>query len=205
MRTCVACIALWVALLGGCSGVSRLDFTSWGRGSWQRPQDVIELLEVASGSRVADLGAGEGYFLTYLSDAVGPRGTVYAVELDPERIATLEAGFGDRTNLEVVTGAPDDPMLPNASIDLVLLVNTYHHIDDRERYFRQLRNDLADGATVAIIEPDGDLGGVLGLFLEEGHTSRAIDVRREMAAAGYQHARSFDRLPVQLFEVFRPD
>lgn len=200
-----ACVVLFLTLLAGCSGSSRLDLTTLGRGTWQRPEDVIGALSIPPGARVADLGAGEGYFLPYLRDAVGPEGNVYAVEIDPEKIATLEEQFGAWPNLDIVSGEAGDPLLPDASVDLVLLVNTYHHIENRDRYFERLKSDLAQGATVAIIEPDGDLSGLLALFLSEGHTSRAADIRREMTAAGYRHAESLDLLPVQVFEVFRVD
>lgn len=198
-------VVLLLTLLAGCSGFSRLDLTTLGRGTWQRPDDVIGALAIPPGARVVDLGAGEGYFLPYLRDAVGPEGVVYAVEIDAEKVATLEEQFGAWPNLEIVSGETGDPLLPDATVDLVLLVNTYHHIEDRDRYFERLKGDLAEGATVAIVEPDADLGGLLALFLSEGHTSRAADIRREMKAAGYRHAESFDLLPVQVFEVFRVD
>ena len=105
----------------------------------------------------------------------------------------------------VVEGQPDDAGLAVASVDLVLIVNTFHHIEDRPAYFRRLQQALAPGARVAVIEPNEDLGGVLGLLLDEGHTSRAESVRTDMQAAGYRHAASHELLPVQVFEVFAPD
>lgn len=189
----------------GCQGVGKLDLTTLGRDTWQRPADVVEALNLRPGDRVADLGAGEGYFLPHLSEAVGPDGRVYAVDIDEEATRGLEQSFPpDTGNVEVVLGAFDDPKLPDGAIDVVLLVNTYHHIEDRPAYFRRLQQDLRPGGRVAVIEPNEDLGGVLRLFLDEGHTSSATEVKQEMGEAGYGVEATHDLLPVQIFEVFSP-
>ncbi len=194
-----------VLVAAGCTNVSKLDLSNVGsRAMWQRPDDVVRALGIESGDVVADLGAGDGYFEPYLAEAVGAGGRVYAVEVDPGAVAGLDASIeaGNLENVEVVVGLPEDPNLPDREVDVVLLVNSYHHIDERPAYFRRLRADLAPGGQVAIIEPNEDLGGVLSLFLDEGHTSRAGDVHAEMAEAGYRSASSPDVLPVQIFEVF---
>ena len=190
------------ALLSSCSGVTRLDFTSWGRAIWQRPEDVVGALALPSGARVADIGAGKGYFVPYLLDAVGNNGQVYAVEVEAELARAMESRFADESNVEVVLGRFEDPLLPDGQIDLVLVVNTYHHIENRDVYFRKLRGDLAPGGRVAVIEPDAELTGILGLFVEEGHANHTSDVEREMQAAGYRRLESLDLLPIQIFEIF---
>ena len=200
---CVLAFATPFAL-GGCNGLSKLDWTTLGRASWQRPEDVVRALELRPGDRVADLGAGEGYFLPYLSEAVGSQGRVFAVEVESELAEQLEAQFADGDNVEVVLGRYDDPQLPDGSIDLILIVNTYHHIEDRPAYFARLKRDLSASGRVAIIDPDADLGGILGLFLDEGHDSSASGISEEMEAAGYRPAASHDFLATQVFEVFAP-
>jgi len=189
-------------LLSGCSGVTRLDFTSWGRAIWQRPEDVVRALALPPGARVADIGAGKGYFVPYLSDAVGKGGRVYAVEVEAELTQAMESRFADASNVEVVLGDFEDPRLPDGQIDLVLVVNTYHHIEDRELYFRMLLVDLAPEGRVAVIDDDAELTGILGLFVKDGHVSRASDVDREMREAGYRRLEGFDLLPTQIFEIF---
>jgi ubiquinone/menaquinone biosynthesis C-methylase UbiE len=171
-------------LLTGCSGVNRLDFTSWGRAIWQRPEDVVRAFALPPGARVADIGAGKGYFVPHLTEAVGKDGRVYAVEVEAELTQALESRFADASNVEVVLGDYEDPLLPDGQIDLVLLVNTYHHIEGRQLYFRKLLADLAPEGRVAVIDPDAELTGILGLFVEDGHGSRASDVEGEMRAAG---------------------
>ena len=79
-------LVLWVALgLAACSGFSKMDYTSLTtRAAWQRPDLVIDALDVQPGDHVVDLGSGEGYFLSYLVEAVGPEGRVTAVDVDDE-------------------------------------------------------------------------------------------------------------------------
>lgn len=196
---------LSLALFEGCSGLTKIDPTHLGRDAWQRPEDVVRALELRPGDRVADLGAGGGYFVPYLAEAVGSSGRVYAVEVESALTDSLAQRFAEDESVEAVLGGYADPHLPDASIDVVLIVNTYHHIEARPPYFERLRADLRPGARVAVIDPDEELGGVLALFLDEGHTSRAEAVIAEMRAAGYRHVASHDFLATQIFEVFAPD
>ena len=199
-------LTVCVAAAAGCAGVGELDLSASGRDRWQRPDDVVAALALEPGARVADLGAGEGYFVEHLSVAVGPEGQVYAVEVDEETVENLSERFpADTTNVETILGQFDDPGLPDGTIDLVLIVNTFHHIEDRPAYFRKLQADLSPGGRVAVIEPNEDLGGVLSLALDEGHKSSAADVREEMRDAGYRLDAEHDFLPVQIFSVWAPD
>ena len=84
----------------------------------------------------------------------------------------------------------------------MLLVNTYHHIEDRPAYFRKLRADLTPGGRVAVSEPDEDLNGVLSLALDEGHKSSSSAVRVEMLEAGYRLDAEHEFLSVQIFSVW---
>lgn len=190
------------ALLASCTRMDRLDFTAFGRDMWQRPNAVIAALAIAPGSTIADLGAGKGYFLPHLAGAVGGKGRVLAVEVDDALVAHLKTRFAGDANIEVIRGRFEDPLLPDGTVNLVLLVDTYHHIDDRPAYFRRLLADLAPGGRVAVIEPDAELGGLLGLFVKADHASRAADVAGEMRLAGYRQSARHDILPVQMMLVF---
>jgi ubiquinone/menaquinone biosynthesis C-methylase UbiE len=190
-----------------CSGLSKLDYARiYSRAGWQHPDRVIESLEIRAGDHVADIGAGEGYFLPYLADAVGPEGKVYAVEVDPEKVEALEAMVreGGHHNVVVVLGELDDPLLPDQGVDLVFLCNTYHHIEDRPAYFSRLRSDLRTESRLAIIDVRDDLSGILRLFVTEGHWTPLDLLYEELEKAGYRRSLSFDFLPTQNFEVFEP-
>lgn len=191
--------------LPACGGVSRLDVRHVGeRALWQRPQEVVRALGIEPGDRVAHLGSGDGYFLPYLSEAVGPGGRIYAVEADANRILDLTARVEERGlhNVEIVLGDPDDPRLPDGRVDLALLVNALHRIEDRRACLARLRQDLRSSGRVAVIEPDPELEGALRWFLDEEKATSRAALRREMTALGYVPAASFAFLPVQIFEVF---
>jgi predicted methyltransferase len=199
-----AVAVLTLALLaGGCDHVSRLGLSP-GRDAWQRPDLVIAALAIEPGQRVADVGAGEGYFVPHLLDAVGTQGVVYAVEVDDPLVAGLEQRFRADERVVVVRGQFDDPALPDAGVDLVLLINVFHHIGAQGRvaYFQRLAADLAAGGRVAIVELNPEVGGVLGLFAPEDHATPRDVLIAELEQAGWRHVGSHDVLPIQNLELF---
>ena len=121
-------------------------------------------------------------------------------------LATLETFVAERglANVRVVHAPYDDPSLPDGAIDLVFLCNSYHHIEDRPAYFAGVRRDLRAGGRVAVLDPDEDATAPVSWLLDEGHTSRAAEVRDEMQQAGYAPAASHDFLLTQIFEIFVP-
>jgi len=193
----------------GCSGLAKVDvgtLITSGRDGWQHPERVIESLEIQPGDRVAEIGAGGGYWLRWLSDAVGPDGRVYAVEVDAELVAELEELVADEElgNVEVVFGAYDDPRLPDGEIDLAMTCLTYHHIEDRIDYFEKLRADLRPGGRVAHLDDRPDSPAPISWFQGEGHWTDPSLIDSEMGAAGYTSTSEFDFLPAQSFQIFSP-
>ncbi len=173
-------------------------FDDPARDAWQKPDEVVRALALAPGARVADVGAGTGYFAVRLARAV-PQGTVYAVDLSADMVKYLgeRARREGLANLRALQGAPDKPNLPEP-VDVVLLVDVYHHIDSRIEYFRALRQSLAPGGRVAIIDfrPESRRG--------PRHKVAASQVTDEMRRAGFAVMSSHDFLPDQYFIVFAP-
>jgi ubiquinone/menaquinone biosynthesis C-methylase UbiE len=200
---------LVLALVLGGAASSSCAKVDWSRGlsrdALSQPERVLAELAIAPGARVADLGAGDGYFTFRLADAVGPGGRVYAVEVSERALRRLRARAAGEGGgrVEVIEGALDDPRLPDGAIDLVLLSSVYHHLDDRVAYFARLRRDLAPGARVAIVEPRASWAS-WWLLLPPGHGVAVPRMREEMAAAGYRAVASHDFLPAHGFEVFAP-
>ncbi len=198
---------LGVLIWSSGSELAKLDYAKLpGRATWQLPDRVIASLGLKPGDRVADIGAGDGYFLFPLAEAVGPAGRVYAVEVDEHLVRDLEkqAQLKDLPNVEVIHGELDDPRLPDEGVDLVFLCNTYHHIEGRVEYFANLRVDLSPGGRIAIIDMRDDLAGIARLFAHRDHWTPRKTLHDEMNLAGYHHLRSFEYLPVQIFETFSP-
>ena len=170
------------------------------RDAWQKPHEVIEALHLPPGARVADIGAGTGYFAVRFARMV-PKGKVYAVDTEPDMVKHLadRAKGENLRNLAAIRGAPDNPRIPEP-VDLIILVDVYHHIEDREAYFRQLRSALRPGGRLAIIDfkMDAPAGP------PKASRIPPKQVQRELERAGYRQKADQDFLPYQYFLVFEP-
>ena len=174
-------------------------FDDPARDAWQKPHEVIMALKLTPDAAVADIGSGTGYFAARLAHFV-PKGRVYGVDTEPDMVKYLteRATREGLANLVSLAGTPDDARLP-AKVDLILMVDVYHHIAGREKYFRKLRGSLKAGGRIAVID-----------FREEapmGPPKRERvspeRVRSELAQAGYALAEEHAFLPNQYFLVFR--
>lgn len=130
----------------------RLDEKS--RDPWQKPEEVVALLDCNSGSTVVDLGAGTGYFLRYLSEAVGPEGQVLALDVERSMVDRMYERIAREQlrNVRPDTITADDPALGPRSVDRVLVVNTWHHIEGRAGYAAKLREALRPGGRILIVD-----------------------------------------------------
>jgi ubiquinone/menaquinone biosynthesis C-methylase UbiE len=178
-------------------------FDDPARAEWQKPAEVAAALGLHAGQTVADLGAGTGYFTRALAEAVGPTGTVLAVDVEPNLVAYLRerAAREHLSNVRAVLAAADDPRLPAAGVDAVLVVDTYHHIDDRIGYFRRLRRALRPDGRVAVVDWQKR---PLPVGPEMDHKLAREEVVDEMDAAGYRLVEEPTFLPYQYFLVFEP-
>jgi cyclopropane fatty-acyl-phospholipid synthase-like methyltransferase len=175
-------------------------FDDAARDAWQKPHEVIEALGLAPNASVADIGSGTGYFAVRLAHRV-PKGLVYGVDTEPSMVKHLaeRAKREGLANLVSLAGTPDDARLPE-KVDLILLVDVYHHIAGREKYFRRLRASLKPEGRLAIIDfrEDGPMGP------PKRQRVSAERVRAELGRAGYALAEQHGFLPNQYFLVFRP-
>jgi ubiquinone/menaquinone biosynthesis C-methylase UbiE len=130
------------------------DLEGPSRAEWQKPDEVVRALALQPGQIVCDVGAGPGYFSLRLAKAVGDRGHVWALEVDPHIIQVLRdriQSAGVR-NVTPVLALPDAALLPPRSCDLVLMVETYHHLPDGPRCLSRLRHLLRDGGRLVNID-----------------------------------------------------
>jgi ubiquinone/menaquinone biosynthesis C-methylase UbiE len=201
----VAGLFLGAALYLFGTDISKMDLTRISsRAGWQLPTRVMQSLSIEPGDQVADIGAGDGYFSFFLADAVGPNGRVYAVEVEDDLIEKLKTSVDEKglSNVTVVKGDFDDPLLPDGSIDLVFLCHSYHHIEGRSDYFDKLRADLAPDGRVAII--DLKPTPLVKLLLPSNHWTTNATMYNEMHLAHYEAVGSFDFLPGQSFSIYMP-
>lgn len=188
--------SLWFA---GCAELAYQHMNDPSRDTWQKPKEVIEKLAITRGSRVADVGAGGGYFTWYLAGAVGSQGTVYAVDIDETALSIIKNEMHARgiTNVVPIHAEPGDAKLPEL-VELVFTCDTYHHMNDRIAYFRSLTRYLKPDGQVAILDfhPHGFFSGLLG------HGTQKEVVRREMESAGYRLTSDSDVIVSQHFQIF---
>ena len=142
---------------------------------------VMDLLSIKSGVRVADIGAGRGYYTVRLSARFGPDATIYATDLKADHINELRARLKSKgiDGVKVVLSSPNDPTLPPAAIDVALLAHVYHEIENPYEFMYRLHRSLALGARVGIVDLDRPT---------ESHGTPPKLLRCELGALGYREA-----------------
>jgi ubiquinone/menaquinone biosynthesis C-methylase UbiE len=171
------------------------------RDATQKPDEVIRALALKPDAVIADIGSGTGYFTVRFAHAV-PKGRVYGADTEPDMVRYLaervkREGLG---NVSSIAAAAEDPRLPE-TVDLIVMVDVYHHIADRVRYLKKLRESLKPGGRIAIIDfrmdsPDGPPKSV---------RIAPSRVKSELNSAGYALAQEHPFLPNQYFLVFGLD
>ncbi len=159
---------------------------------------VMNLLGVAAGLSVADIGAGRGYYTVRFARRVGPTGHVFAEDVVPdylERLAGRVASEGLAGSVTVVRGDPHDPRLPPGSVDIALLVHMYHEVQQPYGLLWNLRPALRPGARVAVIDARKPT---------ESHGTPPDLLRCELAAVGYRQTALYDLQEETYLAVFLP-
>lgn len=160
-------------------------FDSAGRDERLQINRVMDILGIAAGKNVADVGAGSGWFTVRAAKRVGESGVVYAADINPEAVHYI----GDRAqkeqlhNVKAILSKPDDALLPASSVDSVLLLKTYHEVAEPIVLLRNLKASLRPGARVGVIDRNGN---------GEDHGVGKNVVIREAAEAGYKLSAQYD-------------
>ena len=131
------------------------------RDTWQKPDEIMDALGIADGATVADIGAGGGWFTVRLARRVGPTGTVYAEDIQPQMIEAIERRVlrEGLDNVQATLGTPDDPKLPDDSLDAVLIVDTYYEMDDPVTLLRNVARALKLHGRIGIVDFKREGGG----------------------------------------------
>ncbi len=172
------------------------------RARWQKPDDVVRALQLRPGMVVVDIGAGTGYFTRRFARVVGPEGRAIGLDIEPRMVAYMREDAHRRglTNYEARLVRADDPGLPDAFADVIFLCNTYHHIQNRVRYFRNIRHALKPGGRLVIVDFYRDRN--IPVAPPKWMRVARDQVVRELNTAGYRLLREHTFLPYQYFLEF---
>ena len=166
------------------------------RDSWQRPADIAGALDLKLGDTVVDLGSGVGYFTLKLSPIVGAKGTVVASDIREEALAFLwiRTVLKGASNVRVTRADVDDPRIPVAPVDAVLILNTYHELEHPDRILAIVLAHMKPGGRLVVVDR------APRRTQEESHAAAvshhevtAATVERELEAAGFAIASRDDR------------
>ena len=172
-----------------------------GREEEQRPAEIFRTMALKDGDVVADLGCGTGWFARRMARSVAPRGTVYAVDIQPEMLDLLRgyvAAEGVKGVVPVL-GSETDPKLPPGGLDWILMVDVYHEFQKPQAMLEAIRGSLKPTGKVALVEYR--LEGETASHIRREHRMSAEQVLAEWRPAGFRLAAQHEFLPTQHFFV----
>jgi ubiquinone/menaquinone biosynthesis C-methylase UbiE len=167
----------------------------------EAPDRALDALDLQPGSTVADIGAGSGYMSVRLARRVGETGRVYAEDIQPQMIDLLKQRLQREkvANVIPVLGTYDDPKLPPAAIDLMLLVDVYHEFSDPVKMLAGMRAALKSGGRLVLLEYRKEDPSI-PILLE--HKMTVAEAKMEVEAAGFTLTKVDERLPRQHILIF---
>ena len=173
------------------------------RDAYQKPHEVIHALNLKSGEVIADIGAGSGYFTFQLARHVGDKGKVYAVDVSPEMILHINRRIRELKANNVVTllADPDDPLLPDRSVNRFFFSDSWHHIENQSKYLSLMKRMLKPSGEVVMIDfhkKELPVGPPMQMKIARE------DLIKQLDGNGYRLTKEHTFLPYQYFLVFAP-
>jgi ubiquinone/menaquinone biosynthesis C-methylase UbiE len=168
----------------------------------EAPDAALDAIGVKKGSTVADIGAGAGYITWRLAQRVGPKGKVYANDIQQGMLDLLQRNIEQRklTNVETVLGAIDDPKLPPDRMDLVILVDVYHEFSEPQKMLRHLRDSMKPDGRMVLLEYRGEDPAIP---IHPEHKMTVAQVKAELEPEGLRLRKVLETLPRQHILVFQ--
>jgi ubiquinone/menaquinone biosynthesis C-methylase UbiE len=167
----------------------------------EAPERALDVLKLAPGSIVADVGAGSGYMTVKMAQRVGPTGRVYANDIQPEMLALLRQRVSRERigNVQTVLGTLDDPKLPAAAIDLILMVDVYHEFSEPQKMLRRMHEALKPAGRLVLLEYRKEDPAIP---IKPDHKMSVAEARMEVEAEGYTLTTVDESLPRQHILIF---
>jgi len=173
------------------------------RDAYQKPHEVLTALSLKPGEVIADIGAGSGYFTFPIAHHLGPEGKVYAVDVSSDMILHLNRRIRDlkTTNVVSVLADPDDPLLPEQSVNRFFICDVWHHVENPSKYLGMIKKVLKPGGQVIMIDfqkKELPFGPPMEMKMARE------DLIKQMESNGFRLAKEHSFLPYQYFLVFVP-
>lgn len=183
--------------VGGAGWLERAE-----REEEEAPSRAIDALGLTPGMVVADIGAGSGYYTSRIARRVGPAGRVYATDIQPGMIELLNRRITSEglTNVTTILGAMEDPRLPPRSVDLAIMVDVYHELQQPQLFLQRLKEAFKPGGRLVLLEFRKEDPKIPIL---EVHKMSVAEVKAELEAEGFALERVIDGLPWQHIIVLR--
>lgn len=171
------------------------------RDAYQKPHEVLSALGLKPGEVIADIGAGSGYFTFRLARHVGDKGRVYAVDVSPDMILHINRRIRELkvTNVISILADPDDPLLPDSTINRFFFSDSWHHIENQTKYLTLIKRMLKSGGEVIMIDfqkKDLPFGPPLEMKIARE------DLIKQMESSGFRLLKEYRFLPYQYFLIF---
>ena len=174
------------------------------RDAYQKPHEVLTALAIKPGEVIADIGAGSGYFTFRLAHHLGDKGKIYAVDVSPEMILHLNRRIRElkAINVSSILADPDDPLLPEGSVNRFFFSNSWHHIENQTKYLSLIKKILKPGGEVTMIDfhkKELPVGPPMQMKITRE------DLIKQMENNGFRLTKEHTFLPYQYFLVFSPN
>jgi ubiquinone/menaquinone biosynthesis C-methylase UbiE len=183
----------------GVEGADWLDRAE--RDNEEEPDHAIDVLKIAKGSTVADIGAGSGYMTVKLARKVGPDGKVFANDIQQGMLDLLSKRLAKNkiTNVSTILGTQDDPRLPIDAVDLVLMVDVYHELSQPQLMLRHIKASLKSGGRLVLLEYRKEDPNVP---IKPEHKMSVAEAKLEVEAEGFKLTKTNEDLPRQHILIF---
>jgi len=175
---------------------------------WQMPQRVMDELGIKPGMSIADVGAGIGYFTLRLAKRVGEKGKVYASDIDENALVFLNERRKelDLDNIIIIDGKEDDPLIPEESVDLVLMVNTIHLVKEKTAFLNNIRPSLKKNGKLVFVQWDAEKmdSELAGWDPKDRELYTMQTMLKTIYEANYEVVEIKDFLPMQMIYICQP-
>ena len=167
-----------------------------------KSNEIIDILAIKKGNKIADIGSGGGYFTIKFAKLIGDEGQIYSIDVNSEflKYIKIQAEKNGLKNISTIHTKSESPEMPKEKLDYIFIRNVFHHIPNRINYMKRLGDGLKENGKIIIIEHNGK--GIFNFNKLFGHYVKSEKIKNEMEKAGYSINKEYDFINQQSFTIF---